>query len=53
MFHVSLLQKADVDPTQVLPQIPVEVIQDLKFEVKLIKILDWEEELQNKRIPIL
>jgi hypothetical protein len=43
-----------VDPTRVLPQIPVEVKEELTFEVKPIKILDWgEKELQNKKIPIV
>jgi hypothetical protein len=29
-----------VDPTQVLPQVPVEVKEDLKLEVRPIKIID-------------
>jgi hypothetical protein len=29
-----------VDPTQVLPQVPVEVKEDLMLEVRPIKIID-------------
>jgi hypothetical protein len=43
VFHVSLLQKADVDPSRVLPQVLVEVKEDLTLEVRPIKILDWGE----------
>jgi len=54
VFHVSLLRKANVNPSRVLPQVLVEVKEDLTLEVKLIKILDWgEKELQNKKIPIV
>jgi hypothetical protein len=54
VFHVSLLRKADVDPSRVLPQVPVEVKEDLTLEVRPIKILDWgEKELRNKKVPII
>jgi len=54
VFHVSLLQKADVDPSRVLPQMPVKVKEDLTLEVRPIKILDWgEKELRNKKAPII
>ena len=54
MFHVSLLRKADVDPTRILPQVPVEVKEDLTLELRPIRILDREvKELWNKRIPII
>ena len=54
MFHVSLLRKADVDPARILPQVPVEVKEDLTLELRPIKILDWEvKELRNKKIPII
>jgi len=54
VFHVSLLRKADIDPSRVLPQVPVEVKEDLTFEVRPIKILDWDEkELCNKKVPII
>jgi hypothetical protein len=40
VFHVSFLRKADVDPLRVLPQVPVEVKEDLTLEVRPIKILN-------------
>jgi hypothetical protein len=43
-----------VDPTRVLPQVPVEVKEDLMLEVRPTKILDHGvKELWNKRIPII
>jgi hypothetical protein len=49
-----LLRKADVDPSRVLPQVPIEVKEDLTLEVRSIKILDWgEKELHNKKVPII
>jgi hypothetical protein len=54
VFHVSLLRKADVNPSRVLPQVPVEVKKDLTLEVRTIKILDWgEKELRNKKVLII
>jgi len=54
VFHVSLLRKADIDPWRVLPQVPVEVKEDLTLEVRPIKILDWgEKELHNKKVLII
>jgi len=54
IFHVSLLRKADIDHSRVLPQVPVEVKKDLTLEVRPIKILDWgEKELLNKKVPII
>jgi hypothetical protein len=43
-----------VEPTQVLPQVPVEVKKDLTLKVRPIKILDrGVKELRNKSIPII
>ena len=54
MFHVSLLRKADVDLARILPQVPVEVKEDLTLELRPIRILDREvKELRNKKIPII
>ena len=54
MFHFSLLRKADVDPSRILPQVPVEVKEDLTLELRPIRILDREvKELQSKKIPIV
>jgi hypothetical protein len=49
------LGKANIDHARVLPQILVEVKEDLTFKVKPMKILDWggERELHNKRILIV
>lgn len=50
MFHVSLLQKAEVDPSRVLPIVPIEVREDLTIETKQVKIMDQSEKLlRNKR----
>ena len=47
-------EKTDVDPSRVLPQMPVEVKEDLTLEVRPIKILDWgEKELRKKKVPII
>jgi hypothetical protein len=49
-----MLCKAYVDPSRVLPQVPVEVKEDLTLEVRPIKILDWgEKELRSKKVPII
>uniref|UniRef100_A0A6N2KN05 Integrase catalytic domain-containing protein n=1 Tax=Salix viminalis TaxID=40686 RepID=A0A6N2KN05_SALVM len=54
VFHISLLRKADKDPARILPQIPVEVNEDLTLEMKPARILDkGEKELRNKKIPIV
>jgi hypothetical protein len=54
VFHVSLLRKADVDLARILPQIPVEVKEDLKLELRPIRILDQEvKDLRSKKIPIV
>jgi hypothetical protein len=54
VFHVFLLQKADVDPARIVPQAPIEVKEDLTLEVRPTKILDQGvKELWNKRIVII
>jgi len=54
VFHVSLLRKAGVDLARILPQVPVEVKEDLTLELRPIRILDWEvKELRSKKIPIV
>jgi hypothetical protein len=43
-----------VDPSRVLPQVPLEIKQDLTMEMKPIRVLDRsEKKLRNKRIPII
>jgi len=53
-FHVSLLQKANTNPSEVLPQVPLEINEDLTMEVKPVKILDQsKKELRSKKIPMV
>jgi hypothetical protein len=43
-----------VDPSRVLPQVSLEIKQDLTMEMKPIRVLDRsEKKLRNKRIPII
>jgi hypothetical protein len=54
VFHVSLLRKAEVDPSRVLPQIPLEIDENLTLEMKLVKVLYYNvKELRNKKISII
>jgi hypothetical protein len=54
VFHVSMLRKAEVDPSRVLPQIPLEIDENLTLEMKPMKVLDYSVmELRNKKIPIV
>jgi len=39
VFYVSLLRKAEVDPSRVLPQIPLEIDENLTLEMKPMKVL--------------
>jgi chromosome condensin MukBEF ATPase and DNA-binding subunit MukB len=54
MFHVSLLRKAKIDPSRVLPQVPMKIKGDLTMKAKLVKILDRDQKvLRNKRVPLV
>jgi len=54
VLYVSLLRKAKIDLSQVLPQIPIEIKEDLTLEVKPVRVLDRnEKELRNKNIPMI
>jgi len=54
VFHVSMLRKAKIDPTHVLPQIPIEVNEELTIEVKPVRILDQiKKVLRNKKISLV
>jgi hypothetical protein len=54
VFHVSMLRKADLDPTRILPQIPMEVREDLTMEVQPVQIMDRSiKELRNKKVPLV
>jgi hypothetical protein len=49
-----MLRKAEIDPAQVLPQVPIKIEKDLTLEVKPVKILDRsEKELRNKKIYLV
>jgi hypothetical protein len=54
VFHVSLLWKAKIDPSRVLPQVPMKIKGDLTMEAKAIKILDRDEKvLRNKIVSLV
>jgi len=54
VFHVSLLRKAKIDPSRVLPHIPMKIKGDLTMEAKPVKILDRDVKvLRNKRVPLV
>jgi hypothetical protein len=54
VFHVSILRKAEVNLPWVLPQIPLEIDEDLTFELRLEKVFDHsEKELRSKRILMI
>jgi hypothetical protein len=54
VFHVSLIRKAEVDLPWILPQILLEIDEDLTFELRLEKVLDHsEKELRSKRILMI
>jgi hypothetical protein len=54
VFHVPLLRKAEVDPSRVLPQIPLEIDENLTLEMNPVKVLDYSvKELRNRKIPII
>jgi len=54
VFHVSLLRKAKIDPSRVLPQVPIKIKRDLTKKAKPLKILDRDEKLlRNKRVSLV
>jgi hypothetical protein len=54
VFHVSLLRKAKIDPSRVLPQVPLKIKGDLTMKTKPVKILDRDEKLlRYKRVPLV
>jgi hypothetical protein len=43
-----------VDPSRTLPQVPLEIEEDLTLEVKQVKVLNQiEKELKNKKISMI
>ena len=54
VFHVSMLRKYLSDPSHVLEALPIELNEDLFFEVQLVGIVDQEiKELRNKVFPMV
>ncbi|EOY26510.1 DNA/RNA polymerases superfamily protein [Theobroma cacao] len=54
VFHISMLKKYVPDPSHILETPPIELHEDLKFEVKPVRILDRKNRvLKNKSIPMV
>ncbi|WRX23577.1 Reverse transcriptase domain - like 10 [Theobroma cacao] len=54
VFHVSMLKKYVPDPSHVLEEPPIELHDDLKFEVQPVSILDRKDRvLRNKSISMV
>ncbi|XP_061971828.1 uncharacterized protein LOC133694346 [Populus nigra] len=54
IHNVSLLRKAKIDPSRVLPQVPLKIKGDLTMKTMPIKILDRDEKLlRNKRVLLV
>ena len=54
VFHVSMLRKYLADPSHVLRDQPVELIEDLTYEERLVRIVDRKDKvLRNKVIPLV
>ncbi|EOY08397.1 Gag protease polyprotein [Theobroma cacao] len=54
VFHISMLKKYVPDPSHILETPPIELHEDLKFEVKPVRILDRKDRvLRNKSIPMV
>ena len=53
-FHVSMLKKYILDPSHILEAPPIELKEDLSFEVQPVVIVDQEiKQLRNKIIPMV
>ncbi|XP_017972542.1 PREDICTED: uncharacterized protein LOC18604526 [Theobroma cacao] len=54
VFHVLMLKKYVLDPSHILETPPIELQEDLKFEVQPVHILDRKDRvLRNKNIPMV
>ena len=54
VFHVSMLKKYVLDPSHILETPPIELEEDLSFEVQPIAIIDQEmKQLRSKVIPMV
>jgi len=43
VFHMYLVKKVVLDPSQALSQMAIEIQEDLIYEVKLVKVTDQRE----------
>lgn len=54
MFHVSLLRQAKMDSSWFLPQVPLEIKENVTLEMKLVKVLDQsEKKLKSNKILLI
>ena len=54
VFHVSMLRTYIADPSHVLETPPIELEEDISFEVQPMEIIDQKlKELRNKVIPMV
>jgi hypothetical protein len=54
IFNMSLLRKVEINPSRLLPQVSIDIREDLTVEVKLVKILDRsDKESTNKKVPLI
>ena len=54
VFHVSMLRKYISDSSHVLEEPPIELNENLSFEVQPVEIVDQRmKELRNKVIPMV
>ena len=54
VFHISMLKKYIPDPSHILEAPPIELEEDLSFEVQPIAIVDQEmKQLRSKVIPMV
>ena len=52
VFHVFMLRKYIADPSHVLETPPIELEEDLSFEVQPMEIIDQKlKELRNRQPP--
>ena len=49
VFHVSLLQKVEVDLSRVLSPVPMEVKEGLTLKTRTIKIMDQSEKISRNK----
>ena len=51
---MSLLRKAKINPSWVLPEVPMKIKGDLTMKAKPVKILGRDEKvLRNKKVPLV